>query len=333
MLKVIFVIIGTLIGAGFASGREIYVFFTQYGKMGLLGIIITGIITGVIIYRVLTIVKTYEIFNYNKLLERINWKYQRTNKLINFIVNSFLLISFYIMVAGFSAYLNQSYRVNSYLSSTLFAIICYLIFKKNIEGVIKVNEILVPILLIFIIFLGIKNLPFIITKKDLIQTATNSNYFLISSLLYASYNSIVLIPVLTGLRNYLTNKKQIIRISIICSFTIVLLAALIYALLLRDTFFISQLEMPLIEITMQFGKAFKYIYGFVIIASIFTSAISTGYSFLKNITKSKDGYNAALLLICISSIFISNIGFSKLVETLYPIFGLLGLIQIFLLFR
>lgn len=332
MLKVIFVIIGTLIGAGFASGREIYVFFTQFGKIGLIGIIITGIITGTMIYRVLTIVKTYEIFNYNRLLERINWKHQKINKLINFIVNSFLLISFYIMVAGFSAYLKQSYGINIYFSSTLFVIICYLIFKKNIEGVIKVNEILVPILLILIIFIGMKNLPFIITKKDMTQT-TNSNYFLISSLLYASYNSIVLIPVLTGLRNYLTNKKQIIRISIICSLIIILLAILIYGLLLRDTFFISQLEIPLIEITMQFGKVFKYIYGFVIIASIFTSAISTGYSFLKNIAKSKDGYNAALLLICVSSIFISNIGFSKLVETLYPVFGILGLIQIFLLFR
>ena len=68
MFKVIFMIIGTLIGAGFASGREIYVFFTQFGKIGLIGIIITGIITGVIIYRVLTTIKTYEIFNYNRLL-------------------------------------------------------------------------------------------------------------------------------------------------------------------------------------------------------------------------------------------------------------------------
>ena len=29
--KAIFVIIGTLIGAGFASGQEIYLFFYQYG--------------------------------------------------------------------------------------------------------------------------------------------------------------------------------------------------------------------------------------------------------------------------------------------------------------
>ena len=36
-LKVVFVIIGTLIGAGFASGKEVYIFFNKYGSLGLLG--------------------------------------------------------------------------------------------------------------------------------------------------------------------------------------------------------------------------------------------------------------------------------------------------------
>lgn len=110
MLKIVFVIIGTLIGAGFASGREIYLFFMQYGKVGIIGISITGIIISLIIYRVLIIIKTYEITSYNKLLEKVNWKHEKLNKFINFLVNSFLLVSFYIMVAGFSSYIKQSFR-------------------------------------------------------------------------------------------------------------------------------------------------------------------------------------------------------------------------------
>jgi hypothetical protein len=34
-LKVVFVIIGTLIGAGFASGQEVYLFFYSYGIKGM----------------------------------------------------------------------------------------------------------------------------------------------------------------------------------------------------------------------------------------------------------------------------------------------------------
>ena len=117
------------------------------------------------------------------------------------------------------------------------------------------------------------------------------------------------------------------------SLIIIILAFFIYGLLLRGEFFISELEMPLIEITSEFGNIFKYIYGFVIIASIFTSAISAGHSFLQNISKNKTYHDIILLVICITGILVSNIGFSKLVETLYPIFGVLGLIEIILLIK
>lgn len=333
ILKVIFVIIGTLIGAGFASGREIYLFFSKYGENGKIGIILTGIITGVIIYKVLEITKTYEINNYNKLLERINWKHSKLNKYINLIVNSFLLISFYIMIAGFSAYILQTYNMPIYISSIIFVVICYIIFKKSIQGVIKANEILVPILIMLIAYLEIKNIPYSFNANAISTLGETTSSWIILSILYASYNSILLIPVLTGLRNYLDSKKQIIKISIISSSIIIILALFIYSLLLRGEFFVSELEMPLIEITMQFGRIFKYIYGFVIIASIFTSAISAGYSFLGNVSKTKKSYEIILLIMSITGIAVSNIGFSKLVEMLYPLFGVLGLIQIWMLVK
>ena len=40
IVKAVSVIIGTIIGAGFASGKEIYIFFGQYGKFGIIGAIV-----------------------------------------------------------------------------------------------------------------------------------------------------------------------------------------------------------------------------------------------------------------------------------------------------
>lgn len=331
MFKVIFVIIGTLIGAGFASGREIYIFFSNYGQKGIFGIILTSILTSVIIYRVLIIEKTYEITNYNKLLEIINWKNFRINKILNKIIDLFLLVSFYIMVAGFSSYMKQKFNIPLYLSSSIFTSICYLVFKKNIDGLIKVNEFLVPILILFILYFGVKNIPYIIQTKPEIITFKKHGW-IISSVLYASYNSIILVPVLTGLRDYLKNKKDIIKISVISGFIILCLATLIFLMLLRDTYFLSQIDMPLLYITEEYGTAFEVLYGFIIIASIFTSAISTGYSFLKNTSDGKK-YNKMLIFLCVSAVAVSKIGFSNLVETLYPLFGILGILQIILLFK
>ena len=82
VLKVVFVIIGTLIGAGFASGQEVYLFFFSYGMKGLIGILISSIIIGVVIY------STFNILNkYNSLDEKgkhtvntvLNMEYNRCN--------------------------------------------------------------------------------------------------------------------------------------------------------------------------------------------------------------------------------------------------------------
>lgn len=326
--KVIMVIIGTLIGAGFASGKEIYLFFMKYGKLGQIGIIISGIFTGLIIYLVLKKMQEKQIQNYSDLLQNINPKNKKINKCINVIVNSFLLISFYIMIAGFSAYMEQAYKLPIYISSIFFVIICYVVFQKSLQGMMKINSYLVPVLLFLILYLGIKNIPYLIESKAAVLIQTNQKGFLINSLLYASYNSIILIPVLVTMKKYINSQNQINLISIISSILIVLLSFAIYGLLLKGQFFVEELELPLIEITQEFGSIFKYIYGFVIIVSIFTSAISAGYSFLQNVSKDKNSYKRNLILISIIGVFVSNIGFSNLVQILYPTFGVLGLVQI-----
>ena len=69
ILKVVFVIIGTLIGAGFASGQEIYIFFFSYGIKGLIGIIVSSILIGITIYKTFQITKKNNTKNYKEFLD------------------------------------------------------------------------------------------------------------------------------------------------------------------------------------------------------------------------------------------------------------------------
>lgn len=322
------VIIGTLIGAGFASGREIFLFFMQYGYLGQLGIILSSLITGIIIYLVLKIERKEQINQYAELLTTINAKHKHLNRCLHGIVNAFLVISFFIMIAGFSAYMKQVYQLPNYLSSTLFVLFCYLIFQKSLQGMTKINHYLVPLLLCLILYLGVKNIPYLIESKAMIEIETKQAGFFLSSLLYASYNSIILIPVLITMKPYIQTEKQSKAIAIQSSIIMMLLSFCIYGLLLKGQFYIQELELPLLEVTLQFGKGYQYLYGFVIVISIFTSAISAGYSFLENVSKDKKQYKRNLQLICLFGIMISNIGFSSLVQILYPLFGGLGLVQI-----
>ena len=286
MLKSIFVIIGTAIGAGFASGQEIYSFFNIYEENGLIGILLSCIIIGIVIYKVLTISSEKGIKTYNELLE--NMKIPLKIKLIlNAIVNIFLLISFYIMVAGFSAYFYQEFNIPPIITSIIIVILCYITFMKNIEGIAKVNTVIIPILILIVLALGSKaNTVSIIKNMDMDNISISFNWIL-KSIEYVSYNSILLIPILISLKKYSKNNEK--KISIISAGIFCVLSLIIYLLMFKIND-INNIELPLVYIAGQYGNFFKVTYSLVIVFAIYTTMISAGYGFLNNTTKSKSNY-------------------------------------------
>ena len=103
---IIFTIIGALIGAGFASGQEIYLFFYKYGKWGFFGILLCSFIIGFIIYKTFNIIYTKKVKDYKEFLELI-FKNEKISFFINIVINTFLCITFFIMISGFGAYFKQ----------------------------------------------------------------------------------------------------------------------------------------------------------------------------------------------------------------------------------
>ena len=310
VLKVVFVIIGTLIGAGFASGQEVYLFFFSYGMKGLIGILISSIISGVVIYSTFNILNKYKINTYKDFLNILIPKNTKLKIIANFIINIFILITFFIMIAGFGAYFEQEIGINRLVGSLILAIITFIVFMTSIKGVVKVNELIVPILIGFIFIIGIISIKDIhILNLENYVIRTNYTNFALSAVLYSSYNSILLIPVLITLNNYVKNKKQIFYISFISAIVTILLSVIIFLLLVRVDVEISKLEMPVVYVVSNMFKILRYIYGVIILGSIFTTAISLGVSFLQNTAKNKKGYTQISIIMCITSVIISKFGF------------------------
>lgn len=207
IFKVTFVIVGTIIGAGFSSGQEILSFFNKYGEYGIIGLILSLFLIATIIYKTFKVNIEKNINTYRQFIGKIIPNKLKQNKILIFtisnIINIFLLISFNVMVAGFSTFFLQEFSISRIAGSIIIAIITYITFLGNINGVIKVNTCLIPTILVLILLLGIKK----INTFQIIETKTNT-YWIISSILYASYNSICLIPILISLKKYIKTKKE-----------------------------------------------------------------------------------------------------------------------------
>ncbi len=328
VISITLVIIGALIGAGFASGQEIFSFFYIYGKNGIYGILIMSILIGIFIYKSLKIIYQKQVYNYNDFLN-LFIKNTKIRNVILWIVNVLLLVSFYIMVAGFGAYFEQEIGINRIIGSIVLNLLCVIVFFSNIKGVLKASNLIVPFLIFFIFFIGIKNIVQIRTI-DFYQMKNN---WILSMLIYNSYNFILLMPVLISLKKQITKEKNIKKVSILVTIIILILSISIFFLLLNANIKeIENQEMPIVYIISNYFNKYKKIYAFIVLASIFTTAISVGIGFLQNISKNSNSYPQFVLFMCITSLLMSNIGFSKLLNFIYPVFGYIGILQIVIIF-
>lgn len=329
IFTIVLVLIGALIGAGFASGQEMYSFFYSYGGIGLIGIIITCTLISCTLYKSFKMIYAYEINNYNEFLMCFI-KNSKITKTINTILNILLLVTFYIMIAGFGAYFEQEIGVNRIIGSSLLATISSIVFFTSVKGVLKVSEYVVPILVLFIVIIGGINL---LTIDSGIEIPIMEKGWLLSSITYCSYNIILLIPVLISLRKQITRQSNIKYIAIISGIIMTIMSTMIYMLLTRCDVDISSMEMPVVYVIRKFFTKFKPIYAFIILSSIFTTAISIGTGLLQNICKNKKSYAQFVIFMCITSLIISNFGFSKLVNFVYPLFGYIGILQLIFIIR
>ena len=321
-IKIISIIIGTLIGAGFASGKEIYTFFVKYNSLGFFSVIFSCFFIGLIINKTLLLILNNNINNYSDFLNLLFGE-NKFKKIFYFFINLFLLLSYITMISGFNSFFKQELNIPKIITCIFICLFCFFIFRKNISSILNINSILIPFLIFIIFLFGFLDIP----KLNINLFFCNIFYFnnsffecFLNSILYASYNCIILIPILISLKKYLKNKNQIKYISFfsfifLCSLTLIIFLFIFY---LPNNYLY---EIPIIVILNNFSNIQKNIYGIVIAIAILTSVISSGFGFINNLNKKN-------IFISFLPIFFINISFSFLVNFVFSFFGYIGLVQI-----
>ena len=220
------------------------------------------------------------------------------------------------------------------VASLLLAIICFFTFLGNMKNITKINSVVIPILIIFILYVGIRNLQLISIEQVGKNILVKEGFFWIfQAILYASYNLILLIPVLISLKNFVKGEKQILTISIVSSIIILLISICVFLLLINVDVNFSTLDMPVVYVIKNIFPKVSGIYGLIILIAIFTTAVSVGTGLLNNINTDKNKFKKYAFFMCIISVVVSNFGFSNLVKFLFPVIGYIGILQIVLILK
>lgn len=318
------VIIGTVIGAGFASGREILNFFNIYEERGLVSILISSMIFGIVVVITSLVVRKSKSTDYKNLIN--------SNGFLFVILQMFSFICFAIMISGVGAFFYEHLSINFWLGTAIAASICYAMFLNSFKGIEIISCILVPLIIIGIVILGTygyDGTEILQYTKANIETANYTGNFIISAILYASYNSLILVPILVNFEEYKLSHSKILYLGIATTLVLGILMFLIYKV--NNIFYpnIMAYEIPNMLIASFISKKMRFFYGIVILAAIFTTAFSSGFSFLK--MRSEKNYERNALVMCIAGFLCARIGFSNLINICFPIFGYVGIYQIILI--
>lgn len=326
-----FTYVGAVVGAGFSSGREIWRFFARHSLSGIYAIVITAvffIILAPLFFRLgkKCEIESYQLFFYRYLPNPLSY-------IFDFIYSCFLIGSVSVMLAG-SGMVFQNLLGLPYIIGVIITIVFVLItLVLNHEGILTVNSILIPALIIITIvtvisFLISHSPSFLEGHVEGIFELSTVDWFL-DALLYGSYNLVMAIAVMTNIL-YKEKGENITAAGILGGVILIILLLIIFIGLISAYPQITRVEMPILYLAVRVSKWIYLLYILALYFAMVTTAIANYYAFtMRFISLVKIKYNTGLILGLLFILPLMPSGFAKLVDMLYPVFGCLGMLIIF----
>lgn len=310
-LSVAMLIVGTIIGAGFASGREVVAFFGAVPNMFI------ALIAGVLVFGCSVLFLFVGRRAAKQDIGEVNgvvFGKARPFADVFMLFNSMTVLG--AMLAASDSLAAEFIDIRP-LASIILGIICAFVSIKGLSGVIKANAVLVPIMVGFLTVTTFSAIDFPFKTQS-------SHINVVSIILYVSMNMILGGSVLTTVHRL--SPREIILSSAIAA---IIIAALLMCIMgALQSCHAAHADMPMLLIALKNGRVSYFIALPVIAASIFTtmlSAFKSVYDYLLGFFKHKIISAGAVLALGLS---VGALGFSSVVDTLYPVIGGIGMLYL-----
>lgn len=320
--KISMTIIGTTVGAGFASGRELWEFFGSYGADSGLAIVISMILFYSASMILLFISWHYQTRHYSELLDLLMGR--RCRNLFDLLVIFYLLSGTIVMLAG-SGTIFEQWNHTFMEGCLLLGVAMLILLFFDVEGLLSMNSLLIPILVFMLIYVCTNFLtqPVAFMAKE---PVVDSLPAWPSAIAYTALNIISLVAVLPAVGNSIQHQREIWIAGIMSSLILLAIALLYNYCLLRVEYLLSQYEIPLFALVKDLSPFFLFLISLVLWLSIYTTAVSNLYGIvMRAVDWISLPYWMWGLIILLVLTPLSQVGFTTLVRWLYPLYGVLNL--------
>lgn len=318
-MKVSFVIIGTTIGAGYASGREIWEFFASYGRGSHFSIVLSMLLFALSCYVIMTISHRLQSPHYGQVLEELLGK--SLAKCYDVLIFFYLFSTTVVMFAGSGAILSY-WNMSYWLGVWITALFVFIIFFRDVEMMTSLNSILTPFMIGVLILTCLVFLGHAFGQDELMASGLTSYP---SAIAFTSLNILPLVAILSVFGSKM--KAAEIKIASINSAVLLTAISLLYnhsLMLVGDDILLY--EVPLFSILRDFPPQLIAGVGLVLWLAIYTTAVSNVFGIVsrfKHVVSFPQWVVAGFFVLLVLPL--TQFGFGNLIQFLYPLYGVLNL--------
>lgn len=321
--------IGTIVGAGFATGQEILQFFSFYGIKGLIGIAVSAIL---FCYFGILIMQISREQNADSHLELVRFTF---GKRLGVLMDWFITLSFLgvlvVMAAGSGAVAEEQLGLPPLAGSAMVIFLSFLTVSTGVKNVIRAIGCIVPFLLCAVIGIAVFSVitdPLTASKIALLESieAPAQTSWSFSAILYVSYNILLAVAILSPLGVEARSRKSLILGGILGGLGLGIGILAIDLAVISGVPEILPFQVPMVFLASRLDLPFGFVFGLILILEIYTTAVSILYGFAARVAYGGKRRVLWAGLASLGAIFAAQYGFSKIIATVYPLIGIFGLI-------
>ncbi|UJF31530.1 YkvI family membrane protein [Paenibacillus hexagrammi] len=326
IMRVAFTYIGTIVGAGFASGQEILQFFTRYGWMASVTIALSTLLFIGLGIKLMLMAHEVKAASYEDLNNLLFGK--KAGRWVSLFTMLVLFGITTVMLAGGGTIFQEQLHLPYQIGLLITLVLAYIILSKGIQAIMTVNSIVVPIMLFFSLVLVVytshspdsSNWITAPTQHSLLKVWT-------APILYTAFNLAMAQAVLVPMGAAVANKTVLVWGGLLGGAGIGLLLLAAHYSLAAQMPGIAHYEIPMGHIITKLGSVPQVAYILVIYGEIFTTFIADAYGLSLQLQQRMNiRPNVLIMGILALSYCVSLIGFKALLSALYPIFGLISMV-------
>lgn len=330
VLNIAFIYIGTIVGAGFASGREIWQFFGVFGDDGRTGVIFAGlffVIMGLVTTCIARVLRTDDM---GRVVFPVN--NAAVSRWTGYFMAAMLFIGCIVITSAGGALINQQFGIPRVLGNLAVIVLTCITAIGGLDRIGNVFSRLIPLLIIIVIAVSVTVLAGDFPPGGIQQEIVPSpaaDTFGKAALLYASYNMLALIPIVsstatTGAERTSTALKG----ALLAGVTLAVLAMLILSALLTDGGYCMAMDMPMLALAAKAGPVANILYTLIMMVAIYASASGAFYAFSTRLGSENKNIK---IIIAAAVIFAGSlVGFKFLVAYMLPVQGACGAVIVIL---